>query len=172
MTSRRQATLYVPPPFDADLDAIRIQYNPLQQALIRPHITLCREDEVRDWDELSSRLSMLAAIDVNLTFGGPVREGNLVYLPAIESTESFDQLRFDLLCDGKVGDGKLDDGKSSPRKHNAHLTLVHPRNGVCTDETFEEIQSACMHMAIHFRCVTLIEQIDGGPWRDLQSFGS
>lgn len=161
MASRRQATLYVPPPFEAQLEAIRVRFNPLQQALIKPHVTLCREDEVRDWDELSSRLRELAAIDVPLKFGGPVRDGNLVYLLSIESTVSFDQLRFQL----------LGDGNNSPRKHKAHVTLVHPRNGECTDEIFEQIQAASAPMMIRFRSVTIIEQIDGGYWRDCESFG-
>lgn len=45
---RRQATLYLPPPHREPIEVLRARYNPAQFALIRAHVTLCREDAVSD----------------------------------------------------------------------------------------------------------------------------
>jgi 2'-5' RNA ligase len=161
MATRRQATLYLPPPYSGHVESLRSRFNPVQLRLIRAHVTLCREDEVRDWEELASRLIDLGQIEVALTFGKPHRDRDLVYLPAIGSTASFDALRSSLLA-------TMD---SLPRKHNPHITLIHPRNGTCSDPIFEEIASRCDPFSVTFRTVTLIEQVDGGPWNDMAAFG-
>jgi hypothetical protein len=158
---RRQATLYLPEVTGTTIESIRSQYNPVQFELIRAHVTLCREDEVPDWGRLASRLSDLGAIDVALEFGKPIREGNLVYLPARGSTETFDTLRNALLST----DGQL------ARKHKPHITLIHPRNGCCTDLMFDDISLRCEPSSVVFRSVTLIEQVDGGHWFKLKTFG-
>ena len=159
-TIRRQATLYVPPPLDVVVESLRTQFNPIQAALIRAHVTLCREDEVSDWHKTEDCLRRMAKIDVTLHFDIPIRDGNLVYLPSTGSTDSFDALRSSLLSTGN----------SSPRKHAPHITLIHPRNGTCSKSDFDEISSQCKPFTITFHQATLIEQIDGGPWRDLVSF--
>jgi 2'-5' RNA ligase len=156
ISTRRQATLYLPPPDGERVEWIRSHFNPLQFGLIRAHVTLCREDEVGDWDELSSRLTRLGTVEVELTFGKPVRDRNLVHLPAVGSTESFDTLR----------DALLAVGGSRPRKHDPHITLIHPRNGTCSDAAFEEIARRCEPFSTTFRAVSLIEQVDGGAWKE------
>lgn len=156
MFTRRQATLYLPPPDNDLVEWIRSHFNPVQFGLIRAHVTLCREDEVGDLGELSSRLTKLGAIEVELTFGTPVRDRNRVSLPAFGSTESFDALRDSLLAVGGSG----------PRKQDPHVTLVHPRNGTCSDSDFEEIARRCGPFTTTFRTVSLIEQVDGGPWKE------
>lgn len=154
MASRRQATLYLPPPHAVAIDRLRSAYNPAQHALIRAHVTLCREDEVEDWDDVASRLRACPSITVPLAFGAPVRDGDLVYLPAIGSTSSFDQLRATLLSrPGTV-----------VRKHDPHITLIHPRNGSCSDEVFAALVGSCAPFTVTFREVTLITQLDGGVW--------
>ena len=156
-TIRRQATLYVPPPLDVAVESLRTQFNPIQAALIRAHVTLCREDEVCDWNEIEDCLRAMAKIDVSLHFETPVRDGNLVYLPSTGSTDSFDALRNSLLSTGD----------SAARKHDPHVTLIHPQNGTCSKSDFDEISSQCKPFTISFSQVTLIEQVDGGSWRDL-----
>lgn len=156
MPTRRQATLYLPPPESGVVESIRSRFNPIQSGLIRAHVTLCREDEVNNWDDLAARLASLGTIEVALTFGKPIRDQNLVYLPAIGSTEPFDELRRSLLATAV----------SLPRKHNPHITLVHPRNGTCSDSEFETIAGRCELFSTTFRAVTLIEQVDGGPWEE------
>jgi 2'-5' RNA ligase len=161
MAVRRQATLYLPKIQGATIERLRAQYNPAQAALIRAHITLCREDEVDDWDDLADRIRALATIDIDLFFGQPIRNANLVYLPTAGATGPFDSLR-ELL---------LSRGNSHPRKHDPHLTLIHPRNGICTAEIFAALTAEINPMAVNFKEITLIEQTDGGAWRNLQSFG-
>ena len=56
---------------------------------------------------------------------------------------------------------------SRPRKHDPHITLIHPRNGICTDSIFEEIASQMVSFSTTFRSVALIEQFDGAKWREL-----
>ncbi len=160
MTNRRQATLYLPLPWSICAESIRSQFNPVQFDLIRAHVTLCREDEVSDWVELASRLSKLGAIEVALDFGMPVREDNLVYLSSVGSTQSFDRLRHSILATDAF----------SPRKHNPHITLIHPRNGICSDSTIDEITRQHKPFSTIFHCVTLIEQDKAGRWQDLVTF--
>ncbi|MEO8200287.1 MAG: 2'-5' RNA ligase family protein [Gemmatimonadota bacterium] len=160
MSTRRQATLFVPPPHNPALEALRTRFNPVQSDLIRAHVTLCREDEVDDWMLLSSRLAGITPIAVTLRFTAPVRDRDLVYLPASGSTESFDSLRHSLLSPGG----------QPPRKHQPHITLIHPRNGTCSDADFMEIATQVEPFQVTFRAVTLIEQVDGGRWTDIAAF--
>ena len=160
MTTRRQATLYLQGDMLSTVESVRSRFNPVQSALIRAHVTLCREDEVADWRELESRLSAMKQICVSLEFGKVVKDGNLVYLATTGPTTSFDELRSMLLAS--------DD--SIPRPHEPHVTLVHPRNGRCDDIAFNEIESQLTEFSAVFDCVTLIQQTDGGPWHDLASY--
>ena len=82
MTSRHQATLYLSLPDSTIIESLRSRFNRVQFELIRAHVTLCREDEVSDWDKFASRLSDLRTIEVTLSFDLPVRDDNLVYFPA------------------------------------------------------------------------------------------
>ncbi len=160
MTVRRQATLYLPPPFKIAVESVRSRFNPIQFALIPAHVTLCREDEVRNWDEFVSRVSALYAIDVQLSFGLPIRESNFVYVQAVGSTESFDALRDSLLATNDL----------IPRRHKPHITLVHPRNGTCSDSEFEQIACRYAPFSATFRCITLIEQTNDSRWKAMASF--
>jgi hypothetical protein len=160
MAIRRQATLYLSTPSSTAVESIRSRFNRAQFDMIRAHVTLCREDEVCNWDDFASRLIAMDAIEVALEFGMPVRDKDLVYLPATGSSESFDKLRYSLL----TAQGTL------PRNHNPHITLVHPRNGTCSDCMFDEIASRCRPFSSTFRRVSLIEQVDCGRWQDLKTF--
>jgi 2'-5' RNA ligase len=151
--NRRQASLYLSG--FPEIEALRREFNPVQAQLIPAHVTLCREDEVDDWEAIAKRIVALRPVSVTLRFGGPVRDGNLVLLPTVGLTESFDQLRFDLLS--KQG--------AAPRKHLPHITMIHPRNGVCTDAIFEEIAARILPFTATFREISLIEQRDGGVWK-------
>ena len=158
MITRRQASLYLD---DASIvEGLRNRFNPAQAALIPAHITLCREDEVSDWPALEDRIRALVPIALTLEFGLPVRDGNLVYIPVVGSTESFDRLRHDLLA----ADGK------SPRKQWPHITLIHPRNGLCTDEIYDQIVKTITPFTAMLREISLIEQHDGGVWHRFARF--
>ncbi len=157
MLVRRQATLFVSSQDRTAVETVRARFNPIQFGLIRAHVTLCREDEARDWDRLALRLRSLPAIEVAMSFGPPVREGNLVYLPAISGRESFAALRHALLSEGGA----------PPREHKAHITLIHPRNSTCSDAQLAELQTLCGPFSTVFREVSFIEQVDGGAWHEL-----
>lgn len=157
-TVRRQITLFVPDPERPWLDAIREQLNPAQAALIAAHVTLCRDDEVTEWSALQVRANQMSEFAVSLRFGEPVRERNLVYLPVVGSTEGFDELRRHVLDDDAC------------RIQEPHITLIHPRNGTCTDAVFSAIQSLFpREIAVTFRKLTFIEKTGERPWRSLRT---
>ncbi len=158
--TRRQASLYLS---GVDqIEEMRSCYNPVQAQLIPAHVTLCREDEVGDWSAFQTRTSNALPIDITIGFGSPVRDGHLVFMPAVSGIEQFDKLRSTLL------------GKESgrPRKQLPHITIIHPRNGKCTDAAFEAIAGRLQPFTITIRKIFLIEQIDGGPWIPFAEFGS
>lgn len=156
---RRQVTLYVPPPVKARIDAIRERYNPAQHALIAAHVTLCRDEDDIDWEALERRAEWMSPFEVRLRFGAPVKEENLVYLPVVGSTAAFDALRCEVLEDPHC------------RRQEPHITLVHPRNGTCTDKAFAELHALFeTGLEVTFEQFTLIRQIDGGPWENRRSF--
>ena len=149
---RRQASMFltsVP-----DIEDLRCEFNPVQAKLIPAHVTLCREDEVDDWGGLERRIQEMLPIQITLGFGCPIRDGNLVLLPAVSGTEYFDEFRNSLLGNQLV----------KPRKQSPHITLIHPRNGVCTSAIFDQIAGRIQPFSWTFRHVSLIEQTDGGPW--------
>lgn len=146
---RRQASLYL---FDHfTIESCRSRFNPAQARLIPPHVTLCREDEVTDWGAWQKSLESLLPLEITLEFGDPVREENFVYLPVARGLEDFRQLRAKIL-------------RPPVREHSPHLTLIHPRNGICSDEIFNEITANLRPFQYTFREVALIEQVDGGAW--------
>ncbi len=110
---------------------------------------------------------MLEDWELKLSFGMPIWRDGLVYLPVSEARSTdlgltFDRLRAKLL----VGQSE-EESTRAPRKHHPHLTLIHPRNGLCTDSIFAEIQQSLVEFEYSFREVVLIEQTDGGPWQVL-----
>lgn len=155
---RRQATLFLRAP--KWINEIRRELNPVQANLISPHVTLCREDEVSDWGELARRLCELPTKPFTLDFGHPYRKQDLVYLPCTGSTKDFDILRDTLLNSSAV----------MARQHHPHLTLVHPRNGFCSDRDFESIVSASVPFSYTFDEVTFIRQVNGGVWETLEVY--
>lgn len=154
---RRQASLYLRD--QALIESIRLRYNPVQAALIPAHVTLCREDEVVDWDALRKRLQSLRPFEISFTFDVPVRQDNFVYLPIREGLDSYLQFRRAILSE-------------DARIQTPHVTLIHPRNGFCTDEIFADISATIpLPFQYTFREVMLIEQEDGGSWQVLSSIG-
>jgi 2'-5' RNA ligase len=144
------------------IEDLRIRFNPLQAQLIPAHVTLCREDEVDDWMALQTRIQAQLPIALTLSFGPPVRDGNLAFLPATEGIEHIDDLRHRL----------LDNGIMRPRKQTPHVTIIHPRNERCTDAVLEEISQRLQPFTLTLREVSLIEQTKGGRWVRLAHFGN
>ena len=101
----------------------------------------------------------------NITFslslqGGRFDNGNGLFLPASNNTtKEFEDLRkaySSWLCD-------------NPRKQEPHITLMHPRNSICTDEIFEKIEKIDSPGKLEFRKVSLIKQVNGGKWLTLKN---
>lgn len=113
-------------------------------------------------DTILRNLRQLKHPPIALGFGSAIRfaEDNGVLLPAIEGTEDFMRLRCQIL------QGITD----TPRRQQAHITLLHPRNATCTDTLFAQVQQAVLPTQIHFDTISLIEQMDGGPWQLLEQF--
>jgi hypothetical protein len=149
MNIRTQASLYL---VDVPkVESIRRRFNPAQARLIPAHVTLCREDEAESWHGLCERIQSLCPFELTLEFGAPIRNGNFVYLPPQTGEEDFHRLRCDLL-DAPV------------RRQDPHLTLIHPRNGICDEAVFAEIHKTIRPFTHTFHHIEIIEQAKGGVW--------
>ena len=161
---RQQLTLFLKDGETEAIEALRKEFNPRQHELIAAHVTLCREDEIRNWEQVRSNLNKLSQISINLVFSKCLRfsEGKGVYLEHDGETGGFDQLRAQVL-----------EGTShSIRKHEPHITLMHPRNSICTDETFAQFQELTLPLSFSFTETCLIEQVGAGPWKVLETFSA
>ena len=58
----------------------------------------------------------------------------------------------------------------TPRNHEPHITLMHPRNSTCTDDIFQQISKVILPAVITFEKISLIEQIGQEPWKIIQEF--
>ena len=155
--NRRQASLFLPDQFR--IESLRLRYNPVQARLIPTHVTLCREDEVADWDALRARLESLCPFEIVLRFDEPVRENNFVFLPVVEGSDQFHEFRCAILG-------------NDARRHVPHVTIIHPRNGTCTDQIFADITATVSSFQHTFREVMLIEQEGDGVWKTITRVGN
>ena len=160
-TSRKQLTLFLPEAYSAVIEKIRQQHNPVQYALIKAHLTLCREDEIENLSQVLHGLSQLREPSFTMQFEGPTRfeNGKGVWMRA-KDTSAFNGLR------KKV----LQSIIAEPREQVPHITLLHPRNASCTDELYYQICKETFPTAIQFDQISLIEQVGGGKWEILQNF--
>lgn len=159
---RRQLTLFVKKQDAAVIERIRSRFNPVQQELIDCHVTLCREDEITDNERVLSNLRTNKLNAITIQFGPATRfeNGKGVLLPVDGDYYAFQQLRLNI----------LEGTTSSIRRHEPHITLMHPQNATCTDEVFEIIQQTIFPQVFRFTEVSLIEQINGGVWKIIQTF--
>lgn len=161
-SSRRQLTLFVSPSNARIIEEIRRQFNPVQFSLIAAHLTLCREDELPEMTSLLEKLNEFNEGKIHVDFGPPQRfaDGKGLFLPGNGQNKAFQQLREAVL--GQFG--------GVTRIHHPHITLIHPRNGTCTDEIFDLIKGYALPRRLVFERVTLIEQHDGGVWQQLHEW--
>jgi 2'-5' RNA ligase superfamily len=160
--TRIQLTLFADEVAAATIEKIRCAFNPAQYELIKCHVTLCREDEP---EQIEQVLHNLAASDypcINIGFGPAVRfaDGKGVLLPATGANEQFHQLRAVILR-GVI---------QNPRKHELHITLMHPRNSTCTNSIFAQIEKIELPAELTFGKISLIEQEGNGRWTVLKEF--
>lgn len=159
---RKQLTLFLDEIEASPIEVIRSKYNPAQYLLIKSHITLAREDELAAWDAVLRKLNRLQQKSFKLTLAPPERfwEGKGVFIPILDDEQNFRKLRHTLLAP----EGSL------PRDHEAHITLMHPRNSTCTDAIFEEIKAVTLPEKLKISRVSLIEQVIGEKWKVLDEF--
>lgn len=160
---RRQLTLFVDKNSAVEIESIRKKFNPRQHELIDSHVTLCREEEIQDIDKVLESLQNLdTSSAITIQFGQVTRfeNGNGVLIPALGDNEQFHRLREKILPTiNKI-----------VRRHEPHITLMHPRNSRCTDDVFKEIQSTKLPGYLKFAKISLIEQVNGGQWQIIKTF--
>jgi 2'-5' RNA ligase superfamily len=163
MNNRRiQLTLFIPENDAKTIESVRKEYNPLQYELIKTHITLCREDELEQIEKVILNLENLHQNSIDIHFRAVVRFYNTkgLMLPSMGNNESFKTLREKILT-GII---------HTPRNHDPHITLMHPRNSICTDEIFKEVKDYNFPNKITFNKISLIEQEMGMPWKIIKEF--
>lgn len=160
--TRQQLTLFVKKEDAAVIESIRSRFNPVQQQLIACHATLCREDEIANLEKVLNNLRTNKSNAITIQFGSAIRfdNGKGVLLPAVGNNHVFQQLRLRI----------LEGTATSIRRHEPHITLMHPKNATCSDEVFEIIQQTIFPQVFRFTEVSLIEQVNNGPWKVLENF--
>lgn len=161
MKTRRQLTLFIPKKDSKIIESLRSTFNPIQKELIDAHITLCREDEIENLEKILENLENLKFPPIKLTIDKPTRfsEGKGVFL-TIKESHTFDELRKKI----------LDNIIPAPRKQEAHITIMHPRNSSCNDETFKKISEVEFPKEIEFNEISLIEQKNERKWNVLKTY--
>lgn len=159
---RRQLTLFVKEKDAETIEQVRKKFNPIQFELIKSHVTLCREDEIQNLEQVITNLSFLTQTEIVIEFGKIARfdNGKGLLLPATTDNTEFQKLRKQILV------GLTD----NPRNQEPHITLMHPRNSTCTDNIFGQIEKLSFPTKLEFKIISLIEQKDGRQWKILQEF--
>ena len=159
---RKQITLFVEKKDSEIIEQLRKEFNLVQFELIKSHVTLCREDEIHNLEQVRSNLLLLRQTEFVIEFGKVARfdDGKGLFLPVINDNVEFQELRKQVLV------GLYD----NPRKQKPHITLMHPRNSTCTDNIFEQIKKISLPKKLKFKKISLIEQIDGGKWKVQEEF--
>ncbi len=159
---RRQLTLFLDEIESETIESIRQRFNPVQYGLIKSHITLCREDEIEDWDPIQNNLENLQVEKFDLQTGELIQfyDGKGVYLSIKDKAQRFRNLR----------EAVLQNGEQRPREHEAHVTLMHPRNSTCDEAKFKEILKVDIPKKLSITKISLIEQEIGKRWKTLEEY--
>ncbi len=159
---RKQLTLFIDESQSEAIEEIRLTFNPKQYALIKSHVTLCREDELEELGFILRALSSLNHAPIVLPLGSIKRfaENKGVLIPTIGENIDFHHLR------AKILTGLVD----VPRIQKPHITLMHPRNSTCTDQIFDTIKQISLPQRLLFTKISLIEQEIGKKWHTLSEF--
>jgi len=160
--SRQQLTLFISDQNET-IEKVRATFNPAQFRLIAAHVTLCREDEIVQLANVVENIkSILLDRPIRIEFGLVERfdDGKGVLLPAKVPSNGFYELRRMVL----KGLNEF------PIKHLPHITLLHPRNAVCTDKVFDQIKEYALPTALSFDTISLIEQRNNGRWTIIEQF--
>lgn len=160
--TRQQLTLFVEEGREL-LEPVRIRYNPVQQALIAAHITLCREDELSLLPAVLENIRGIRLSEpLTITLGPPASfaDSKGLFLPGEGDNEGFHELRQQILK-GVI---------ANPRHQHPHITLIHPRNGTCTPGIFDELSQYPFPARLRFHRISLIGQRHENPWQLQEEF--
>ena len=159
LNKRLQLTLFLDEKDAFSFDEVRREYNIEQYQFILSHVTLCRENELKNIKLLIKRLKKSNIKSITINFGLPVRfsEGKGVFIPGRGKNYAFKNLRKIILKDD------YDD----TLEYEPHITLIHPRNGTCTDVIFENIRNFSFPSTLSFNKISLIQEQDDGRWQVL-----
>lgn len=159
---RRQLTLFIDDQQSQDIEDIRKKYNPVQFRLIRSHVTLCREHELENLDQIKENLKSLHLGSIFIHLDRVVRfsDGKGVMIAADEINPGYHHLR-QLVLKNLGFEIKFP---------QPHITLMHPRNSTCTDEIFGEINKINIPETLFFTEISLIEQEGDKEWKIIQTF--
>jgi len=158
--TRRQLTLFVPPPAAGPLERVRQTLDPVQRSLIPVHVTLGRETEIGRLTEQDLRACFSGPTLrlLTLTFGAPEAfSGHGIRIQCTAGLADFHALRSRVL--------------RRPADHapTAHITLAHPRNPRAEGNSMAAAATVAAGLTLTFDAVALIEQTDARPWRVLAS---
>ncbi len=153
MEVRKQITLFLDHEEACAIEKARQFWNPDQYALIKAHITLVRDDRVDNFAEVTRKVKQLKYARFQVNFGAIERfcEGKGAFIPVTDRLNHLVLLREKL----SVKD----------QKYDPHITIMHPRNSMCTDEIFNALLQETFPSQITISSISLIEQINGGKWR-------
>lgn len=153
---RKQLTMFVDPTDAEKIETARKKFNPLQYGIIKSHLTLCREDELTDLDQVMKNLDDLTPGCLTFKIGEVERseDGKGVILPVYDENNQFKYLR-ELVLKGVV---------DHPKHLKAHITIIHPRNATCTDVIFSELKKVIFPALLTFKKISLIIQEGNNPW--------
>ena len=155
---RLQLSLYVAEPEASGLDALRARLDPVQHALIAPHVTLARDADIDtrsgpDWRE---RIAALREPVLRLHFGpAEAFHEHGIVLRCVGGVDRFDALRARILGPAALS--------LAP-----HITLAHPRNPKSPGNSLAHaLAQLPAPLELRFNAINLIEQCNGGSWRVL-----
>ena len=153
MKLRRQVTLFLDQKDVIGIEAARAKWNPEQYQLIKAHITLIRDEKVKDFTEVVKRVERLQFPCFQVSFGDIERfyDGKGVFIPVLDPSGYLTQLRRKL----SVNDFDYD----------PHVTIMHPRNSRCTDETFTQLLKEPFPFQAGISSVSVIEQSNNSKWQ-------
>ncbi len=156
---RRQLTLFVPNQESGPIETLRRRLDPVQHALIRAHVTLCREHELADAAGFVEHLQRATPGALTLTFGPPERFAEHgVLLPCTGGAPAVEQVRRFVL------------GSPAARGVTPHISLAHPRNPRAPANGGGPLPKVAAGFAFTFTSVALIEQVASSPWRVVAAF--
>lgn len=160
--TRQQLTLFLDQKEAQTIEEIRKKFNPVQYQLIKSHITLCREDEIEALAMVLDNLANLNTSIIEFEIGKPERfsEGKGVFIPVFDQQNEFKKLR-NIVLNQVI---------THPRAHEAHITIMHPRNATCNDLIFKQILAYPIPHKISISKISLIEQELGKKWKVMKEF--